>query len=125
MHSRASHSTVHPTMDPFQPIGSKAAFDAAERGIFALEAEDRCETVERNGGRTERRTGTLLGDPGLDEWVADPKEWPGLRGGRAAVAAVPVELSPPIGVLLPQGGQLGHDRHPPARRSLRPRRSDG
>ncbi len=33
--------------------------------------EDRCETVERNG--------TVLGGPGLCEWVADAKAWPGLR----------------------------------------------
>ncbi|MCY3658823.1 MAG: ISAs1 family transposase [Caldilineaceae bacterium] len=35
----------------------KTAFDDAERGPFAPEAEDRCQTVERNGGRRERRTG--------------------------------------------------------------------
>ncbi len=35
--------------------------------------EDCCETVERNGGRRERRTCTVLG-----EWVADPAAWPGL-----------------------------------------------
>ena len=43
----------------------------------------------------------------------------------AAVAAVPVALSPPIGVLLPQGGQPGHDCHPLDRRSPRPRRANG
>jgi len=32
----------------------KAAFDDAERGVFRLAAEDRCEIVERNGGRRER-----------------------------------------------------------------------
>ena len=57
----------------------KAAFDDADRGAFAPEAEDRCETVERNGGRRERRTCTVLGDPGLCEWVADPEAWPGLH----------------------------------------------
>ncbi len=57
----------------------KAAFDDADRGAFAPEAEDRCETVERNGGRRERRTGTVLGGPGLCEWVADPETGPGLR----------------------------------------------
>ncbi|MXZ24693.1 MAG: ISAs1 family transposase [Caldilineaceae bacterium SB0665_bin_21] len=57
----------------------KAAFDDAERGTFAPEAEDRCQTVERNGGRREWRTCTVLGGPGLCEWVADLKEWPGLR----------------------------------------------
>ncbi|MYC63533.1 MAG: ISAs1 family transposase [Caldilineaceae bacterium SB0661_bin_34] len=51
----------------------KAVFDEAERGTFAPQAEDRCETVERNGGRRERRTCTVLGGPGLGEWVADPK----------------------------------------------------
>jgi len=57
----------------------KAAFDEAERGTFAPQAEDRCETVERNGGRRERRRCTVLGGPGLGEWMADPKAWPGLR----------------------------------------------
>ena len=57
----------------------KAAFDDAERGAFAPETQDRCETVERNGGRTERRIGTVLGGPGLCEWVADPEAWPGQR----------------------------------------------
>ena len=57
----------------------KAAFDDADRGAFTPEAEDRCETVERNGGRRERRTCTVLGGPGLCEWVADAKAWPGLR----------------------------------------------
>ncbi len=37
----------------------KAAFDAAERGAFAPEAQDHCETVARNGGRRERRTCTV------------------------------------------------------------------
>ncbi|MYA05791.1 MAG: ISAs1 family transposase [Caldilineaceae bacterium SB0664_bin_22] len=58
---------------------AKAVFDEAERGTFAPQAEDRCETVERNGGRRERRTCTVLGGPGLGEWVADPKTWPDLR----------------------------------------------
>ena len=40
---------------------------------------DRCETVERNGGRRERRICTVLGGPGLGPRVADPKAWPGLR----------------------------------------------
>ena len=35
--------------------------------------------VKRNGGRRERRTCTVLGGPGLCEWVADPAEWPGLH----------------------------------------------
>ncbi|MCY4521590.1 MAG: ISAs1 family transposase, partial [Caldilineaceae bacterium] len=51
----------------------------AERGAFRPEVQDRCETVERNGGRRERRTCTVLGGPGLCEWVADPEAWPGLR----------------------------------------------
>ena len=41
----------------------KAAFDDARRGTFTPDAEDRCRTVECNGGRTERRTGTVLGGP--------------------------------------------------------------
>ena len=57
----------------------KAAFDEAEQGAFAPEVQDHCETVERNGGRRERRTCTVLGGPGLCEWVADPEAWPGLR----------------------------------------------
>ena len=31
-----------------------------------------------DGGRRERRTCTVLGGPGLCEWVADPAAWPGL-----------------------------------------------
>ena len=57
----------------------KAAFDEAARGAFRPEVQDHCETVERNGGRRERRTCTVLGGPGLCEWVADPEAWPGLR----------------------------------------------
>ena len=49
-----------------------AAFADAEPGTFTPEAQDRYETVERNGGRTERRTVTVLGGPGLCAWVADP-----------------------------------------------------
>ncbi len=56
----------------------RAAFEDAERGVFRPAVQDHCETVERNGGRRERRTGTVLGGPGLGEWVADPNEWPGL-----------------------------------------------
>ena len=41
--------------------------------------QDHSETVERNGGRRERRTCTVLGSPGLGAWVADPAEWPGLH----------------------------------------------
>ena len=48
-----------------------AAFAEAERGAFTPEVQDECETVERNG--------TVLGGPGLCEWVADPADWPGLR----------------------------------------------
>ena len=57
----------------------KAAFDEAERGILTPAVTDRCETVERNGGRRERRRCTVLGGPGLGPRVADPKAWPGLR----------------------------------------------
>lgn len=51
-------------------------FADAERGAFTPEAEDRCQTVERNGERTERRTCTGLGGSGLGEWVAASEEWP-------------------------------------------------
>ena len=57
----------------------KAAFDDAERGVLTPAVKDRCETVERNGGRRERRICTVLGGPGLGASVADPEEWPGLR----------------------------------------------
>ena len=50
----------------------RAAFAEADRGAFTPEVQDRCETVERNGGRRERRTGTVLGGPGLCARVADP-----------------------------------------------------
>ena len=71
----------------------KAAFADAERGVFAPQAEDRCQTVERNGGRRERRTCTVLGGPGLGEWVADPEAWPGLR----SLIRVQAERSGPRG----------------------------
>ena len=57
----------------------KAAFDAADRGDCIPEVEDCCETVERNGGRHERRICTVLGGPGLGPRVAAPEAWPGLR----------------------------------------------
>ena len=57
----------------------KATFDTADRGDCIPEVEDRCETVERNGGRRERRIYTVLGGPGLGPRVADPEAWPGLR----------------------------------------------
>ena len=57
----------------------KAVFDAADGGDFNPEVEDGCETVERNGGRRERRICTMLGGPGLGEQIADPEAWPGLR----------------------------------------------
>ena len=57
----------------------RAAFEDAERGAFAPAVRDRCETRKRNGGHRERRTCTVPVGPGLDEWVADPAEWPGLH----------------------------------------------
>ena len=57
----------------------RAAFEDAARGVFRPTVQDHCETVERNGGRREWRICTVLGGPGLGEWVADPAEWPGLR----------------------------------------------
>ena len=57
----------------------KAVFDAADRGAFTPAVTDRCETVERNGGRRERRICTVLGGPGLCQRVAAPEAWPGLR----------------------------------------------
>ena len=56
----------------------RAAFEEADRGACTPEMQDRCETVERNGGRRERRTCTVLGGPNLCAGVADPAEWPGL-----------------------------------------------
>ncbi len=50
----------------------RAAFEDAERRVFRPAVQDHCETRERNGGRTERRTCTVLGGPGLGAWVADP-----------------------------------------------------
>ena len=43
----------------------RAAFEEADRGLFTPEVQDRCETVERNGGRRERRICTVLGGPDL------------------------------------------------------------
>ena len=57
----------------------RAAFKDAERGVFRPAVQDHCETVERNGGRRERRIGTVLGGPGLDASVANSAEWPGLH----------------------------------------------
>ena len=57
----------------------KAAFDDTDRGVCIPEVEDRCETVERNSSRRERRICTVLGGPGLGASVADPEAWPGLR----------------------------------------------
>ena len=51
----------------------KAAFDDTERGTFTPEAEVRCETVKRNGGRTKRRTCSVLGSPSFYERVAVPE----------------------------------------------------
>lgn len=54
----------------------RAAFEDAERGTFTPEVQDYCETVERNGGRRERRTGTVLGGPGLCAWGPPPRRGP-------------------------------------------------
>ena len=56
----------------------RAAFEEADRGACTPEVQDRCETVERNGGRRERRICTVLGGPNLCARVADPADWPGL-----------------------------------------------
>ena len=56
----------------------KAVFDDAERGVVAPTVKDRCETVERNGGRRERCRCTVLGGSSLGASVADSKEWPDL-----------------------------------------------
>ena len=56
----------------------RAAFADADRGTGTPAVQDHCETVERNGGRTERRTCTVLGGSDLCARVADPAAWPGL-----------------------------------------------
>ena len=43
------------------------AFANAERGAFTPEVQDRCEAIARNGGRTERCAGPVLGGSGLGE----------------------------------------------------------
>jgi len=97
------------TLDPETAV--KAAFDDAASGAFAPAVQDRCETVERTGGRHERRTGTVLGGPGLCEWVADPEVWPGLRSlirvqaertGPAAAGSAPCATTS-----RPTGGRAG------------------
>ena len=75
--SRDTYLRLMRRLDPKMAV--KAAFDDAERGAFAPQVQDRCETVERNSGRRERCLCTVLGGPGLGEWVAHPEEWPGLR----------------------------------------------
>ena len=54
----------------------RAAFTDAEQGTGPPVVQDHCETRERNGGRRERRTCTVLGGPGLVARVADPDAWP-------------------------------------------------
>ena len=56
-----------------------AAFAEAEREAGLLQTWDHCERRERNGGRTERRSCTVLGGPDLCARVAGPRRWPGLR----------------------------------------------
>ena len=45
----------------------------AKRGACTPGAEARCQTIEQNGGQTERRPCTVLDDSGLGEWAAAPK----------------------------------------------------
>ena len=70
-----------------------AAFDAADRSVCTSAVKDCCETVERNGGRRERRTYTVLGSSGLCQWGADSKVWPDL----CRVARVQAERNGPRG----------------------------
>ena len=89
----------------------RAAFEDADRGAFAPEVQDGCETVERNGGRRERRTCTVLGGPGLCEWVADPEAWPGLHSLIRAL----LHREPACGRRGPAGAgprPLGHRERP-------------
>lgn len=55
-----------------------AAFANAKQDVFTPEVQNHGETVEHNGGRRERSTGTVLDGPGLCEWVVDLVLWPGL-----------------------------------------------
>ena len=104
--------------------GAVVTIDAA--GCQRAIVQDHCETVERNGGRRERRTCTVLGGPGLGEWVADPKAWPGLhslirvrterRGPRARqrsvryyIASLPVDAEKVLAIVR------GHWRVPSGR----------
>ena len=68
---KRNHPTLHAAV--------RAAFADADRGTGPPAVQDHCETVERNGGRTERRTCTVLGGSDLCARVADPAAWPGLR----------------------------------------------
>ena len=67
---KRNHPTLHAAV--------RAVFADAERGVCTSAVQDHYETVERNGGRTERRTCTVLGGPDLCAQVADPAAWPGL-----------------------------------------------
>ena len=67
---KRNHPTLHAAV--------RAAFEDAARGVFTPEVQDHCETVERNGGRRERRTCTVLGGSDLCTRLADPDAWPGL-----------------------------------------------
>ncbi len=67
---KRNHPTLHAAV--------RAAFADADRGTGTPAVQDHYETVERNGGRTERRTCTVLGGPDLCARVASPDAWPGL-----------------------------------------------
>ena len=67
---KRNHPTLHAAV--------RAAFADADRGTGTPAVQDHYETVEHNGGRTERRTCTVLGGPDLCARVASPDAWPGL-----------------------------------------------
>ena len=103
----------------------KAAFDDADQGTFAPEAEDRCEIVEHNGGRRQRRTGTVLGGPGLCEWVADAKRYdPAQAEALQALVrghwGIENGLHRTLDVRAVPGGRLSHVHWPHARRHGHP-----
>ena len=72
----------------------RAAFEEAERGAFTPEVQDHCETVERNGGRRERRTCTVLGGPAQPDSGASVSAWNDTNRRSASSPPVADTMSP-------------------------------
>ena len=75
----------------------RAAFADTERGVFTLVVQESCEIIERTGGRRERRTGPVLGGPGLRSLIRVCPEHHGPRGRpravRYGISGLPVDVA--------------------------------